>query len=371
MPGGYTNAGAASSSATRPAGAAPSAPQDGYYKGPTTIDKINAARLDFTHDLQGGMFSDLQFGANLTERTKDRKAVEALIVSSAPPAGGRQPIAYPAGSYVENNVGGSGVNLLTFDPTGRPVPGRGLAAEVQRRHPVQDLERQGERVDRLRQARHRHRDGQGPGARQRGPATTSTRTSRSGFRADIGSDVTLTNPAKRRDDQRHAYNDVLPTLNLVGRPRQRQPAAFRRRHRDRPPDADRHAQLVHRRLQRHRTLVNANGVRRHHLSGELVGSGGNPYLKPFKAKALDLSYEKYFANKEGYLSAALFYKHLGHVHRPVHLDNYDFTSAAHAVGITSVPPAATNWRRVHVDGQRLGRQPEGHRADGADLRSRC
>ena len=42
----------------------------------------------------------------------------------------------------------------------------------------------------------------------------------------------------------------------------------------------------------------------------LVGSSGNPYLKPFKAKALDLSYEKYFANKEGYVSAALFYKKL-------------------------------------------------------------
>ena len=42
----------------------------------------------------------------------------------------------------------------------------------------------------------------------------------------------------------------------------------------------------------------------------LTGSSGNPYLKPFKAKALDLSYEKYFANKEGYVSAALFYKKL-------------------------------------------------------------
>jgi iron complex outermembrane receptor protein len=41
----------------------------------------------------------------------------------------------------------------------------------------------------------------------------------------------------------------------------------------------------------------------------LTGSGGNPQLKPFRAKALDLSYEKYFGNK-GYVSAAVFYKKL-------------------------------------------------------------
>ena len=41
----------------------------------------------------------------------------------------------------------------------------------------------------------------------------------------------------------------------------------------------------------------------------LTGSGGNPELKPFKATALDLSYEKYFG-KKGYLSVAGFYKKL-------------------------------------------------------------
>ncbi|TWB24445.1 iron complex outermembrane receptor protein [Nitrospirillum amazonense] len=39
------------------------------------------------------------------------------------------------------------------------------------------------------------------------------------------------------------------------------------------------------------------------------GNGGNPYLKPWYADAVDLSYEYYF-NKAGYLSLAAFYKHL-------------------------------------------------------------
>lgn len=37
------------------------------------------------------------------------------------------------------------------------------------------------------------------------------------------------------------------------------------------------------------------------------GGGGNPGLKPWMAKQLDVSYEKYFA-KEGYFAAAVFYK---------------------------------------------------------------
>lgn len=39
-------------------------------------------------------------------------------------------------------------------------------------------------------------------------------------------------------------------------------------------------------------------------------NGGNPELKPWVANALDLSYEKYFADRKGYLALAVFYKDL-------------------------------------------------------------
>lgn len=42
---------------------------------------------------------------------------------------------------------------------------------------------------------------------------------------------------------------------------------------------------------------------------EWSGSGGNPYLDPFRATALDVSYERYFGTK-GYVSVAGFYKDL-------------------------------------------------------------
>ncbi len=40
-----------------------------------------------------------------------------------------------------------------------------------------------------------------------------------------------------------------------------------------------------------------------------TGSGGNPLLRPYEAKAVDLNFEKYFGNK-GYIALQTFYKHI-------------------------------------------------------------
>lgn len=45
-------------------------------------------------------------------------------------------------------------------------------------------------------------------------------------------------------------------------------------------------------------------------SGPWSGGGGNPAVKPWVANAIDLSYEKYFADGAGYVSIAAFYKDL-------------------------------------------------------------
>ena len=41
------------------------------------------------------------------------------------------------------------------------------------------------------------------------------------------------------------------------------------------------------------------------------GTGGNPTLDPWRAYAFDVSYEKYFAERGGYVSVAGFYKDFG------------------------------------------------------------
>ena len=83
----------------------------------------------------------------------------------------------------------------------------------------------------------------------------------------------------------------------------------------------------------------------------LVGSSGNPYLKPFKAKALDLSYEKYFANKRGLpVSGALFYKKLDTYIVPYYRPGVRLHRRPRsAVGITVPPPETFTYRGpVHV-----------------------
>ncbi len=69
-------------------------------------------------------------------------------------------------------------------------------------------------------------------------------------------------------------------------------------------------------------------------------SGGNPNLDPWKANAIDLSWEKYFGNK-AYVSAALFYKDLKTYIYTEKRDGYDFTQQVDAwleANAISLPP---------------------------------
>ncbi len=309
----------------------PAVPQDGYFKGPTTIDKIDALRADFTHDLPDSAFSDLQFGVNITKRTKDRKAIEALIV----PADGslNNPVAYPAGAYVDSNLGGTGISALTFDPTDSLVPGVSLTSKynddilsktwtvkenVSTAYAKFDIDTEISKI---------------PVRGNVGLQYVYTDQSSGGFRADIGSGVVLQNPAANAMVAGTRYGDVLPSLNLTadlgGDNLLRFGAGIQIARSDLTA------------MRNSFTVAYDSTVSDAHPHGQLIGSAGNPYLKPFKAKALDLSYEKYFANKEGYVSAALFYKRLDTYIVPYTNLNYDFTTSAGAVGLT--PPANVGY----------------------------
>ncbi len=60
-------------------------------------------------------------------------------------------------------------------------------------------------------------------------------------------------------------------------------------------------------------------------TGKPGASGGNPLLDPWRANALDISYEKYFGTK-AYVAAAVFYKDLTSYIYTQTRDGYDFTS---------------------------------------------
>ena len=71
-------------------------------------------------------------------------------------------------------------------------------------------------------------------------------------------------------------------------------------------------------------------------TGRPGGSGGNPRLDPWRANALDISYEKYFGNK-AYVAAAFFYKDLKTYVYTQTRDDYDFSDFV----VDYVPPPGT------------------------------
>jgi len=92
------------------------------------------------------------------------------------------------------------------------------------------------------------------------------------------------------------YWDILPSLNLSVRTASDfvfRFAAAEEMMRPRLPDLN--------------TVINYGTDPAHNYV--IYGSGGNPYLKPYKAKALDFNIEKYFGTR-GYVAIQTFYKHL-------------------------------------------------------------
>jgi iron complex outermembrane receptor protein len=64
------------------------------------------------------------------------------------------------------------------------------------------------------------------------------------------------------------------------------------------------------------------------------GSCGNPVLRPYQAKAVDLTFEKYFGNK-GYVALQTYYKHIDtYIDSQAFNPNFDFSPFPKPVGVT-------------------------------------
>jgi iron complex outermembrane receptor protein len=114
-----------------------------------------------------------------------------------------------------------------------------------------------------------------------------------------------------------SYNDFLPSLNL----------AFDLGH-DQKLRLGAGKQISRANLDNMKASLDFSVQNTTALQPALTGFAGNPKLKPYEARALDLSYEKYFA-KYGYISAAVFYKKLDNyiINAPRQFDFAPYTSA--------------------------------------------
>jgi iron complex outermembrane receptor protein len=301
-------------------------PQAGYDKGPTVTDKLDAFRLDFQHDLgKAGLFSGYSFGVNYTKRTKERITDEGVLIGPNGVITDRIP--YPGSAYVEPNVGGTGLSFLTFDPQVGLWPGVTLLRKFNN-----DILSKTWTVDEkvttgYAKLKIDTQAGSIPVRGNVGVQIVNTDQSSGGYRASIGSGVSLTNPAGGLSTDGTKYTDFLPSLNLTG-------------------------DLGNGNLLRFATgvqIARANLTDlRNSLSASMntsvtpsleTGSSGNPRLKPFKAKTLDISYEKYFQSK-AYVSGALFYKKLDSYIVPQTIIGYDFTTINSQIGL--VPPPGSS-----------------------------
>ncbi len=318
------------------------APQAGYYKGPTVTDKADAVRLDLSHDLGEGLFPTLQFGLNYAKRSKDRFSDEGLIVSSS--GTGYDRIPYPAGSYVQNNVGGTGLSLITFDPQVGLWPG----AELQRKY-NDDILSKSWTVDEKVTTAYAKLDidtkmGAVPLNGNVGVQIVATDQSSAGYRAGASSTPDVVNPANGLSEDGYKYTDFLPSLNLKGDLGGGNILRFGlAKQIARPTLTD----------MRNSFALAVDTDASHATFGELVGSSGNPRLKPFRATALDLAYEKYFGTK-AYLGAAAFYKKLDTYIVPT-TGRVDFTELAAQVGvpIPAAGPVGTYTTTVNGKGGNL------------------
>jgi iron complex outermembrane receptor protein len=319
-----------------------SVPQAGYDKGPTITDKLFAVRLDFTHDLSNTLFSRLQFGGNYSDREKYYITNEGLVVSTQP--GGYGDIPLPA-STVLSGVGGTGLSMLSFIPGASLWPG----ATILPKYNVDILAKTWEVFEKVTTAYGKldiNTNWFGIPVRGNvGAQLVHTNQSSSGYQAANDTNVSLSNPAVSLSRVGTSYTDFLPSLNLTGDFGSGNLLRFAASEQIARPDMTAMANS----LSVGQVIVPAPNKYSATLPYNAdSGSAGNPFLKPFKAFALDLDYEKYFQNK-AYVSAAVFYKLLNtYITQYTNYNGYDFSKIGPELGLVNPGPPA-GWYGTFTD----------------------
>ena len=287
-------------------------PQAGYSKLPHVEDKLDAFRLSAKRNLPDGWFvSALDVGVNVSDRTKTREYVEGrlIVTGGGPLASAAMP---GTGTSTVN-----GINIATFDPLAALAAG--TYAVVSKVHP--DIFNKDWKVKEKVSTFYGKGDIDSKlfGLPVRGnvgvqlintdQSSTAYNVDRAGCTSDtVCPGVTATVGA--------TYTDVLPSTNLafdLGRDQTLRLGVARQM--ARPTLNDMRASFS---FSYDATKANPDGS-----NGRFTADGGNPTLKPFRATALDVSYEKYFGTK-GYVGVAGFYKELSTYIVNVANENFNF-----------------------------------------------
>lgn len=269
--------------------------QDGYIANPRVDDKIEALRLSGKRDLSMGPLSSLEFGLNRTERTKERTTLEgALVLKGNPGANSGFSVAMP-NSYA-TTAGSTGIPILAWNPIGsmgtvyEKAAWRDADILAKNWRVSEDVTTSYVRSD---------LDGQLGKMNYKGNVgvqLVQTKQSSSGYNIDTSSCNGSTHSCTEVvSTGGKSYSDVLPSLNVnfdIGKDSVVRLGAAKVMARPNMGD-----------------MRSAFGFGWDNGEQKFKGGGGNPELEPFRATALDVSYEKYWGNK-AYFAVAGFYKDL-------------------------------------------------------------
>ncbi|QTN20474.1 TonB-dependent receptor [Brevundimonas sp. AJA228-03] len=275
--------------------------QDGYLNNPSIEDEIKALRLQATHQLgESGPFSSIKFGVNISEREKSFVNDQYFLgvpggASPAVPAAFLLPstqLTYlglgPVISYDALRLVNSGFYNKVRNPNADVLSGNWAVTEKVNAAYVQL------NID--------HTLWSLPLTGNIGLQYVSTDQSSNGFAAS-GTGASTRSTAVSGGAE---YQEFLPSSNFileVGQDQFLRFAAARTLARTRMDDM---------RASRNYSFDVSKNIpgARPDVNSPWGGGGGNPDLRPTIADVADISYERYFANRTGYVSLAGYYKNL-------------------------------------------------------------
>lgn len=272
-------------------------PQAGYSKLPNVNDELNSGKVVLHKALKdNNWFSGYQFGANYTEREKTRAYIEGRLII----AGGANGLASAAMPGSDTLTLG-GISFATFDPTSAIGSVYQVAPKL---HP--DIYNKDWKVQEKLTTAFAKADIETellgmPVRGNVGLQVVGTKQNSTGFNVDRGNCPSDQNCPALESKGGANYTDILPSLNL-----------------NFELSSDQILRLGVSRVMARANLnemraslglsvstFNENGVQREIYTGD----AGNPALKPTRANAFDIAYEKYFGSK-AYVGVAGFYKDL-------------------------------------------------------------
>jgi iron complex outermembrane receptor protein len=324
-------------------GGGPNSPQAGYVSLPNIDDTVNSVRLTAHRELEWGPLASATFGINYTKRDKSRTGQEGRL--SIKGGDGYASAAMPGTDVAP--AGASGLMVASFDPTGtlstiydlnRWVDATVLSRDWSVGEKVATAYAMAELDGTLMSL---------PYTGNFGLQVVNTKQQASGNQVDLArcTGITFdTCPYSVRTGGA-SYTNVLPSMNVafdLGSEQKLRLGAGKQISR---------ANLDNMKASLDFAVQNATSV-----APALTGFAGNPELKPYQARSLDLSYEKYFG-KKGYISVASFFKKLDNyiINAPELFDFKPYTSANTPLPTTG-PYAGFDHRLPDQAAERFGRQ---------------